>query len=1382
MASGRCWGSNNNQRDSDVNDAWGQLSLNDQMRCLNDEYEMAIDELVNNQQDDVATNVSNVYSLLQTTLDNWLTQPAKRYRCDGDDVGHSPDLLCNDPVYEVWDHLSLSDQIRCLNDEYMSAITTLESDMQINTQRINTEQTGCGVQVQARPTLDPTAPNFGLSAGNIADLVRDGGVVNDYTVVPRTRFNSIVLHRSLNLRDAPTTDLASYAVYIHNVLSEIVAFSRTLAGDGGVIDITLRGSSLTSDVNAVLSSRDGYSVDQFSDAIERVMQSNNCIKTDDSLVLTVSIAMGKNGGVRRKLRDLVHDQVIKKNRLNLFCPTNVSNNMCFAICVALFLNPHAPHNTLESIAEQILISNGYTRDHRVGFGDIGCFENKYGVKIVVFHKSPSGDLEKYQTNDKPHTRTMFLYLHDDHYYLVKNLKAFMGVPYVCRFCYKGFTNARDHSCKYSCDVCHDVMCHKYPRQVKYCDDCSRYCKSVYCYEQHKKQKQLSIADAMASSCNVTKYCKKCGRRYHISLTKPKPHKCVSGRCVHCGEDLISDTIHQCYIQPSKFKEPSDSYIFFDFETRFENGKHEANFVCAITFDGVEFTAEGSDCIDRLVKKFRNPKYLGYTWLAHNAAGFDNFLLLEYFSRVGIAVKITMMGCRLISMYDEAYKQRYIDSYSFIPMRLAKTTSAFNLTCSDKGHFPHKFNLKQNENYVGPYPGKSFYGYDTMSDKDRKEFDEWYNTVSDGVFDFKKELYVYGRNDVVLLREACIKYRDEFIQCTKLDPFNYTTLASCCMAVYKTHFLPKDTLALTHNNAYVNQHKTFSNASIEWLEYVRCVRDVDVHHALTHGEMKFGAYYVDGYYEKDGVRKVLEFNGCMHHGHECRYNPNQAHPMSKVLYGDLRKQFDTKVETLIHAYGLDVEVMWECQWTATKRCDPGVAAFMSNYSAPERLKPRDALFGGRTNAYNLHYKAKAGEKIRYLDFTSLYPFCQARKKYPVGHPEIFFKDFRPLEEYYGLVKATVYPPRKLLHPVLPYRCNGKLMFPLCRLCAEQENQLQSCTHSDVERSITGTWVSIELMKAVEKGYVVAKIHEVWHFPDSSETLFCEYVKTFLQYKLEASGYPAHVVTEEDRAEYIRDYFEKEKIQMNPDKICLNPARRSINKLLLNSLWGRFSMRENLPVSEVLTDPEQFSQHIFGDGYDIKHFSFVSDTTALIQWCYSTGDSCPTRDINVFLGAFTTAHARLELYNLMDRLGDRLLYSDTDSVIFVSREGDWEPPLGPYLGDLTDEIGGGDYITEFCSGGPKTYGYLTAGGKTCMKAKGITLNSENSKVIRLDTLIDLVDHYVVNRDSNHHILARADGIVRNKKNLTLKNKSVVKRFKVVYNKRVLLSDFSTIPYGY
>ena len=134
------------------------------------------------------------------------------------------------------------------------------------------------------------------------------------------------------------------------------------------------------------------------------------------------------------------------------------------------------------------------------------------------------------------------------------------------------------------------------------------------------------------------------------------------------------------------------------------------------------------------------------------------------------------------------------------------------------------------------------------------------------------------------------------------------------------------------------------------------------------------------------------------------------------------------------------------------------------------------------------------------------------------------------------------------------------------------------------------------------------------------------------------------------------------------------------------------------------------------------------------------------------------------------------------MYISKDGEYEPPLGPYLGDLTDEVGGNDFIVEFSSSGPKSYGYRTAKGKVCMKAEGITLNAVNSEAIRLDSLIGLVDQYVRGRGDSSYILAHADSIVRNKKQFTLHNKSVVKKFQVVYNKRVLLPDLTTLPYGY
>lgn len=82
---------------------------------------------------------------------------------------------------------------------------------------------------------------------------------------------------------------------------------------------------------------------------------------------------------------------------------------------------------------------------------------------------------------------------------------------------------------------------------------------------------------------------------------------------------------------------------------------------------------------------------------------------------------------------------------------------------------------------------------------------------------------------------------------------------------------------------------------------------------------------------------------------------------------------------------------------------------------------------------------------------------------------------------------------------------------------------------------------------------------------------------------------------------------------------------------------------------------------------------------------------------------------------------------------------------------------------------------------MKAKGVTLNTVNSKAIILDTLIRLVDHYVVEVDNSRQILAYTDTTVRNK-HFTLYNRSVVKKFTVLNNKSMLLPYFTMLPYGF
>lgn len=158
--------------------------------------------------------------------------------------------------------------------------------------------------------------------------------------------------------------------------------------------------------------------------------------------------------------------------------------------------------------------------------------------------------------------------------------------------------------------------------------------------------------------------------------------------------------------------------------------------------------------------------------------------------------------------------------------------------------------------------------------------------------------------------------------------------------------------------------------------------------------------------------------------------------------------------------------------------------------PPPLKPRDAFFGGRTEAFKLHESGV----INYEDITSLYPWVNFTKDYPVGHPEIILHDFEDISEYFGLVQCTVLPPRNLRLPVLPVHSGPtkKLVFGLCQTCV-RDFQTAPCNHNEKERALRGTWTTVEIMQALRKGYRILKVHTVWNFENRSSELFKAYVQ-------------------------------------------------------------------------------------------------------------------------------------------------------------------------------------------------------------------------------------------------------------------------------------------------
>lgn len=181
-------------------------------------------------------------------------------------------------------------------------------------------------------------------------------------------------------------------------------------------------------------------------------------------------------------------------------------------------------------------------------------------------------------------------------------------------------------------------------------------------------------------------------------------------------------------------------------------------------------------------------------------------------------------------------------------------------------------------------------------------------------------------------------------------------------------------------------------------------------------------------------------------------------------------------------------------------------------------------------------------------------------------------------YEGLIKCRVLPPTNLLHPVLPYRCNKKLTFPLCATCCMNRQQAE-CGHSEDERALSGTWVTLEMKKALELGYRIIEVHEVsaqlcpleiqyianflvfqvWHYeqceqydkegnPDGG--LFAAYINDFLRIKQEADGWPVDADTEEKKQAFLDEWKRREGIELRPEKMLKNSGLRALAKLCLN----------------------------------------------------------------------------------------------------------------------------------------------------------------------------------------------------------------------------------------
>lgn len=477
--------------------------------------------------------------------------------------------------------------------------------------------------------------------------------------------------------------------------------------------------------------------------------------------------------------------------------------------------------------------------------------------------------------------------------------------------------------------------------------------------------------------------------------------------------------------------------------------------------------------------------------------------------------------------------------------------------------------------------------------------------------------------------------------------------------------------------------------------------------------------------------------------------------------------------------------------------------MKNCKVKPPLNVRESFFGGRTSAIKLYHEINndLNEKIHYFDVISLYPYVVKTKSFPVGHPVIIKNpDSLDINAYNGFIFLKILPPKNLFFPVLPVRLNNKLVFPLCYECARIQNN-KNCKHDENIRSIVGTYTTMEVKVAVEKNYKILEIYEIYNFlqflpaSETNEGIFTKFINDFIKVKIQASGWPKENMNEIEKKEYIDEYSKNEGIDLNINEIQNNPGLRSIGKLIVNSFWGKFGQNPNLTKTEYISEPQKFFKLLSDPTVIVNDAILISDEMIQVEYEKECLFVDNTKHSSQFIASFTSSYARLELYKILEKLNERVLYMDTDSVIFTAKTGDYIPPIGKFIGQLSNELvseGEGDaYITRFVSCGSKNYAYEvfkphSNSKEIFIKVKGISLNFSAKNIVKFETMKNLIDEYVQSieePDFNQTVYEVPQQVFKINPFLDITSEKIFKKYRFFYDKRrIILFTYETLPFGY
>ena len=744
--------------------------------------------------------------------------------------------------------------------------------------------------------------------------------------------------------------------------------------------------------------------------VEKVVQSNEEFRLNTTVNIDVIRVEMPHGSGRFKRTTLNIRDYLKKKKCVI--PINNRDNLCLARALVVSIARIEKDPRYRGMSQ----GNGIQRERafdlheaaNVPLGPCGLKEvdlfQQYLVNyqiIVVSGDQDNAIIYPPQPPANPNPeKSIYLYYQAKHFDVISSLPAFLNKSYFCHACHKGYDVTTDHLCDGMCHSCRGFGCVIQDGGMV-CNECDRLFKNQACYDRHKQE---PINGGGRTVCEKIRKCPKCKQSMDVRRIN-SGHLCVDNKkCPTCkiGRNP-NDLNHKCYMQQLEPKEESsyNQLLFFDFECTQEHGIHEVNLCVVYDETGEVGVFQGKNTVKDFCNWLFTPQHHECIVMAHNFQGYDSYPIIKYLNQNAVPCEAIYNGAKCVTLKTKVKKShqfkikiKFIDSLNFIPMALAKFPKTFAQDEMCKGYFPHFFNKDENQDYVGPIPCQDDYGVNYMKPEAREKFMAWHQEQVDNnyVFDFRHEILKYCRSDVDILAQCCKLYREMLKEVTSMDgdaetgidPFDTaTTIAGYCMQVYRTKFLQKDTIALLPQHQQLKRKQ--SHESLQWLSYTAEKEEIRIQHDRNGGEKRVGNYYLDGYCEE--THTAYEYQGCYWHGKDSFFvrcgGVTSIHDMSLFLLGcpECYPKRDTKnpgadnkpMEQLyqdtqkkvkyLRDQGFEVVEKWGCAFKKELKQDEEMKQFMKDYGFVDPLQPRDAFFGGRTNASKLFHQCQGDEKIK-----------------------------------------------------------------------------------------------------------------------------------------------------------------------------------------------------------------------------------------------------------------------------------------------------------------------------------------------------------------------------------------------------------------------------------